>query len=283
MKKVTAFVGSARRKHTYEAVVQFLGHLRSLGEIEAETVRLHDYRLEYRRGCKVCFAKGEEHCPLKDDRDLLVEKMTDSDGVVFASPNYSIQLSGMMKTFLDRLGFAMHRPRFFGKTFTSIVTQGVGFGGKIVDYLDFAAKCVGYTTVKGICFTALEPMTLREGQILDRILAGHARRYPASLEGPGYPAPSLLMLMGFRMARTSIRLELDDSSRDYQYFAEKGWLESDYSYPTHLGSLKKGSGKVFDAMQVRRTKARHAQPMVGDARALAGQARTRRATRKREG
>ena len=32
--------------------------------------------------------------------------------------------SGMMKVFLDRLGFSMHRPRFFGKAFTSIIAQG---------------------------------------------------------------------------------------------------------------------------------------------------------------
>jgi multimeric flavodoxin WrbA len=30
--------------------------------------------------------KGEEFCPLKDERDLLIEKMMSSDGVVFACP-----------------------------------------------------------------------------------------------------------------------------------------------------------------------------------------------------
>jgi hypothetical protein len=38
------------------------------------------------RGCKTCFNKGEEHCPLNDDRDLLFDKIAASDGVVFASP-----------------------------------------------------------------------------------------------------------------------------------------------------------------------------------------------------
>ncbi len=33
--------------------------------------------------------------------------------------------------FLDRLGFVFHRPRFFGKAFTSIVAQGIYGGGKI--------------------------------------------------------------------------------------------------------------------------------------------------------
>ncbi len=57
------------------------------------------------RGCGTCFLKDEEHCPLEDDRDLLIRRMEDSDGVVFATPNYSLQVSGIMKTFLDRLAF----------------------------------------------------------------------------------------------------------------------------------------------------------------------------------
>ena len=93
-KKVTAFVGSARKGHTYDAVVQFLNNLQSMGDIEVEIVRLSDYRLEVCRGCKLCFDRGEEHCPLKDDRDVLIEKMMASDGVIFASPNYSFQVSG---------------------------------------------------------------------------------------------------------------------------------------------------------------------------------------------
>ncbi len=90
---------------------------------------------------------------MKDDRDVLIEKIMASDGVVFASPNYSFQVSAIMKAFLDRLGFAFHRPRFFGKTFTSIVTQGIYGGGKIVDYLDFVANGLGFNTVKGSCIT----------------------------------------------------------------------------------------------------------------------------------
>jgi multimeric flavodoxin WrbA len=46
--------------------------------------------------------------------------MMKSDGVVFASPNYSFHVSAIMTTFLDRLGFVFHRPRFFGKTSTSV-------------------------------------------------------------------------------------------------------------------------------------------------------------------
>ena len=63
----------------------------------------------------------------------------------------------------------------------------------------------------------------------------------------------MFMLMGFRMGRTTMRQLLDDRSRDYRYYAEKGWLESDYYYPTRLGMLKKAAGKFFDSMAVRKS------------------------------
>ncbi len=248
MKRVTAFVGSARKKSTHDAVRQFLDNLQSLGDVECEIVALSDYRLGTCRGCKVCFEKGEEFCPLQDDRDVLIEKIMGSDGVVFASPNYSFQVSGLMKTFLDRLGFVFHRPRFHGKVFTSIVCQGIYGGGKIVKYLDFAGGGLGFNTVKGSCVTTLEPMTEKGQKKLDRTLAEHSRRFHERLAKPAFAVPALLNLMVFRMSRTSIRLLRDSGSRDYAYYSEKGWFESDYYYPTRLGAVKKAAGGLFDSV-----------------------------------
>ncbi len=256
MKKVTAFVGSARKKHTYGAAAQFLSNLQSMGNVEVEIVRLSDYRIEACRGCKVCFEKGEAYCPLKDDRDVLIDKMMASDGVVFTSPNYVFQVSAIMKTFLDRLAFICHRPRFFGKPFTSIVAQGIYGGGKIVDYLDFLANALGFDVVKGSCITTLEPMTEKQQRKIDKTLAKQAQRYYARLEKQGYPSPKLIDLMFFRMSRTKMRLELDDSSLDYRYYADQGWFKSDFYYPTSLGVLKKGAGKVFDWMFAGMSRAR---------------------------
>jgi multimeric flavodoxin WrbA len=248
MKKVTAFVGSAHKKNTHSAVVQFLNNLQALGDVEYEIVTLSDYRLGICRGCRLCFEKGEEFCPLKDDRDLLMEKIDASDGVIFASPNYSWQMSGVMKIFLDRFGFVCHRPRYFGKTFTSIVTQGFSGGNKIVDYFDFLAKFLGFNTLKGTSVTTLIPITEKAQRKIDRALAGLSKRFYARLTKPEYPVPSMLWLMAFRMGRTSMFQMLDESSRDFRYYAEKGWFESDYYYPTRLGVLKKAAGKLFDGL-----------------------------------
>ena len=125
MKKVTVFIGSAHKGNTYNAVMTFLNNLETHGSIEYEIVTLNDYKLGVCRGCRLCFEKGEERCPLKDDRDVLFEKIMASDGIVFATPNYMFQMTGIMKTFLDRFGFMAHRPRFFREDFHQHCDPGI--------------------------------------------------------------------------------------------------------------------------------------------------------------
>jgi multimeric flavodoxin WrbA len=248
MRKVTAFVGTARKQHTHYAVRRFLENLTSRGDVECEIVALTDYRLELCRGCKNCFRKGEEYCPLRDDRDALIGKMMASDGVVLATPSYSYQVSANMKMFLDRLGFVFHRPRFFGKTYTSIVAQGIYGGSKIVRYLDFVGMGLGFNVVKGSCTTALDPMNEKERGRIDRIAEKHGKRFHERLLRPQLPVPAFFKVWAFRAARTSMRVMLDDTSRDFTYYREKGWFDADYYYPTRLGVFSKATGSLVDSI-----------------------------------
>jgi multimeric flavodoxin WrbA len=249
--KVTAFVGSARKKHTYNATELFLQKLKSLGDMEYEIVRLSDYHLGTCKGCRVCFDQGEEFCPFKDDRDKLIEKIMNSDGVIFASPNYSFHVSAIMKVFLDRIGFVFHRPRFFGKAFTSIVAQGIYGGNKIVKYFNFVGAGLGFNVVKGCCIGTLEPLTEKGRKKIDKIIDRQSARFHSKLTEKKYPAPSLLMLMAFRAGRSSMRAMLNESDKDYRHFKENGWFAADYYYPVKLSPLKKLAGKYFDMLGTR--------------------------------
>lgn len=247
MKTVIAIIGSARRNGiTALATRRLLSELQSYGDVRGEIIFLSDYRLEVCRGCKSCFLRGEECCPLKDDRDLLIERMMSSDGIIFASPNYSFQVSAIFKTFLDRLGFVFHRPRFHGKTYTCIVAQGIHGGGKIVKYLEFVGSSLGFNVVKGSCVSALEPMSERERSKINEAMAKQGRRFHERLLRPAYPVPSLAQLMLFRMARTSIKLMLGADNRDYTYYRDHGWFESGYYFPVHLGPVSKRIGAAAD-------------------------------------
>jgi hypothetical protein len=96
-----------------------------------------------------------------------------------------------MKVFLDRLGFIFHRPRFFGKTFTSIVAQGVYGGDKISEYFNFIGKSLGFNIVKGCCLNSLEPMTEKDQRKTDMIIKKHSKRFYSTLVKKEYPVPPI--------------------------------------------------------------------------------------------
>lgn len=248
MKRVTAFVASAHKRNTYKAVAQFLNNLQAHGEVDYEIVTLSDYKLGTCRGCRLCFEKGEEFCPLKDDRDVLFDMIKASDGVVFATPNYCFQMSGIMKVFLDRFGFAFHRPRYFGKAFTSIVCQGFGGGDKIIKDLDFAASIMGFNTVKGTAVTGFDPKTEKAQQKADKNLEKLSKRFNSLLVKPANPEPTFFQLILFRIGRMAIKYESDPASIDYKYFVDRGWLTSTYYYSTRMNLLKRASGSMLDSI-----------------------------------
>jgi multimeric flavodoxin WrbA len=248
MKKVTAFVASGARRNTYRAVVQFQKNLQLWGDVDFEIVMLSEYNLKFCRGCRLCFDKGEEFCPLKDDRDVLFAKIDASDGVIFATPNYNFQMSGLMKAFLDRFGFVFHRPRYMGKSFTSIVTQGVGGADKIIKELDFAANIMGFRTVMGTKVTGFDPKTEQQLRTAEKNLMELSKRFSTLLEKPADVVPTLYQLFIFRFGRTTIKQLATPDYIDYQYYASRGWLESDYYYPTRMSPPKKVAGMVMDSI-----------------------------------
>ena len=100
-------------------------------------------------------------------------------------------------------------------------------------------------------------MTIKEQKDIDKILDKQSRQFYQKLMNQNYPVPSLFRLMIFRMTRTGIKLSLDESNRDYTYFMENGWFNSDYFYPVKLGLFKKWAGNICDSISVSMTESRN--------------------------
>lgn len=67
---------------------------------EVELISLHDKKIGF---CQGCFACLETHrCVIHDDADIIRDKMMHADVIVFATPIYYYEMSGQMKTMLDR-------------------------------------------------------------------------------------------------------------------------------------------------------------------------------------
>jgi len=250
--KVTAFIGTDSKEATYKAVLEFEKSLKQLSEIDFEIVFLKDYHLEFCHSCCNCFQNGEEYCPSKDDRDKLIERIWNSDGVIFATPNYTFQVSARMKNFIDRMAFIYHRPGFFGKAFTAVVTQGVLGGRDVLKYLYLTGENLGFHVSKGCSVTTHRPMTNAQQNKLSKEVKKAAARFHTELLRPA-PSPSFFRLIMFRMARTSIK-SVDKKFKDYQFYKEKGWFESAYYYPVKLNILKRLVGKITDGIGTKMAK-----------------------------
>ena len=130
--KILAIIGSPRKKgNTYRVVEQINKHLTDYDKnIDYEYLFLKNCNLQMCTGCFACIAKGADKCPLKDDRILIKAKMAEADGIIFAAPNYAMAVPGIMKNFIDRFAYTLHRPCFFDKVFLAVTTTGGVMGTK---------------------------------------------------------------------------------------------------------------------------------------------------------
>ena len=76
-------------------------------DIEVKTVRL--YGIDY-KGCMSCMAckikgKASNVCKFKDALTPVLEEIAQADGLVLGSPIYFGDVTGQMRTFLERLAF----------------------------------------------------------------------------------------------------------------------------------------------------------------------------------
>lgn len=100
MKKVLVISTSLRRVSNSHALAEeFARGAREAGH-EVELVTLHDKTLKFCIGCLSCVKTGR--CVIKDDAPELTAKMHDADVIAFATPIYYYEMSGQMKTLLDR-------------------------------------------------------------------------------------------------------------------------------------------------------------------------------------
>ena len=149
--KILAVIGSPKGKGSgYEITSRIESQMKKHGEVEFDYLFLRDQNLKMCKGCFVCVTRGENLCPLKDDRATIEERIDAADGIVMVSPCYVSNVSWLMKNFIDRVCYTNHRPRFFHQKMLIVSNDGsgmektletmrlaLGAGPKIVDELSF--------------------------------------------------------------------------------------------------------------------------------------------------
>lgn len=230
MKRVLVIMGSPRLGNTMRAAQGIEARMQGLGEVVFEYCMLRDADLARCRGCFVCFEKGEEYCPLHDDAPGIERRMHEADGVIFASPVYGLNVSGLFKTFVDRFSYVFHRPRFFEKKALLLTTSGLIGDREVLDYLDRVARIWGFE-VAGRAGLIIPPCPLPEDKARrnQETLDAAARAFHASLHRPRR-SPSLHDVLLFHGQRATFRELGERAPFDHEFWKSRGWLEENARY-----------------------------------------------------
>jgi len=97
---IIAICGSPRKGNTEFTLKRILTKAGELG-VSTELILLREKRIEFCDGCLSCDSTGK--CKIRDDMQLIYPKFEEADLIIFGSPNYFSNISGMMKNFVDRL------------------------------------------------------------------------------------------------------------------------------------------------------------------------------------
>ncbi len=119
MKKIIALNTSSREKNTYTLLKRIETELLKQ-EIEMNIINLHHFEIKYCKGCELCITK--DICPLEDDILKINQLLIEADGLIFSTPVYMENLSGLLKTFIDRNCKWFHRSPLIKKPFLAVST-----------------------------------------------------------------------------------------------------------------------------------------------------------------
>jgi multimeric flavodoxin WrbA len=229
--KILVIMGSPRKGNTYHAAEQIREEMQSRGPVEFEYLWLSEWNIVPCRGCLTCFVKGEAHCPIKDRVPEIEQKMLASDGVIFATPVYGMNVSGQFKTFVDRLAYIFHRPRFFDKKALLLTTTGALGIKNVLDYLNLVVQVWGFE-VSARAGIIIPPMKIPayRAQENTRVLARAAGQFYSALVSGTRRSPGISDVIVFHGQRGWFGELEHEFPVDYQYWKERGWLDPGTRY-----------------------------------------------------
>lgn len=254
--KILALIGSGRANGNTARVLSLIEErLRHEANLVSETLdfeklNLGSSNIQMCQGCRVCFDRGEGLCPLKDGLLTIKSKMKQADGIVVATPVYVNDVSGITKNWIDRLAHVCHRPEFAGKCAYLLATVADGPTSHALTTLNMALRTWGVHLVG--------QAGLKTGSLMDRdeIMSRHqnkinqiANRLFHAIYRRQFTQPSFFSLMTFHIQQLSWQKHTDDTI-DYQYWKNKGWLNTDRSFyiPHNTNPVKVGLAKVAGAL-----------------------------------
>ena len=249
--KIVAIMGSPRGKGAGFRIVRMIeDRMRAMGDVEFTYLFLKDADLRPCTGCYTCMAQGEDKCPLKDDRAAIEQLLLAADGVILSSPLYVLNVSWLMKNFIDRFAYANHRPRFHRQKVLTVVNRG---GDNPKAALSLLRYALGGSRIVHELGVETPPWPQRPRAIArkERAIDSAAGKFYQACLDRSLPSLTPGSLIAF-LLRQRISLEVRKTlPADYAFYIGKA-----YYYDTDIPPIKAAAAKAIAAIMLRLMKNR---------------------------
>ncbi len=133
--KICIINGSPRKNGATGKVLRKIGsHLEKKEDVQVNYFDLNDYKMNYCCGCMKCFSLGE--CMIKEDGiEGISQELALADGIIIGSPTYASNITGQLKTFIDR-GHIVMEQLFKDKYTFAVSTYENVEGRKVISLLN---------------------------------------------------------------------------------------------------------------------------------------------------
>ena len=172
MKKVLVISTSLRGNSNSHALAESFAKGAEEAGNEVELVTLRGKELKFCIGCLSCQRTGK--CVIADDAPALTAKMHDADVIAFATPIYYYEMSGQMKTLLDRANPLYGRDYRFSDIYllTSAVEDEEHVPTRAVSGLEGWIECFERAHLAGTVFAGgvNDPGEIKGHPALDKAL-----------------------------------------------------------------------------------------------------------------
>ncbi|MEJ2249689.1 MAG: flavodoxin family protein [Candidatus Lokiarchaeota archaeon] len=245
--KVLAIIGSPKKGNTYRITQQVENNLKSFVnnnkrkvDLEFDYLFLKDAQLELCKGCFTCIPRGEENCPLKDSRADIEKRILASNGIILASPVYSMNVPWLMKNFMDRFAYTLHRPTYINQKLMLLITAGE-VGMKMT--LKSLSNTMGGSYLVSKLAVKTPPFKFKPKyeKSITRDIEKASRKFYRALKSDKPLPPTFVNVLWFQAFKIQSEKTKHQFPADYNFYKDK----ENFFYETKVNRMKTYFAKLM--------------------------------------
>ncbi len=153
---VLAIVGSNNKNSITKSIIkEILCKLENEKKFEIKIICLNEYNISYCKGCNCCFNEGKCILTNIDKMHLIELELEKAECIIWGTPVYLDNCSGVMKTFIDRMAYKSHKMWYAGKLSFNIITTSNSGGEFVGKYISKVQRHLGTKNLGSYTYVAI--------------------------------------------------------------------------------------------------------------------------------